>query len=120
GTRLAGELADRPKGFLELGARPIIEESLERLEAAGIAEVIIVTGHLRDHYERLAARRSGFVRTVHNERYAESGSLYSLQCAREAVSGDFLLLESDLIYEPRALRTLLDLGSEDAVLLSGP
>lgn len=120
GTRLAGELADRPKGFLELGTRPIVEESLERLEAAGITEVVIVTGHCREHYERLAVRRPGFVRTVHNGRYAESGSLYSLRCALGAVSGSFLLLESDLIYESRALETLLDRDSGDAVLLSGP
>lgn len=120
GTRLAGELTDRPKGFLELGARPIIEESLERLENAGITEAIIVTGHCRGHYDELASRRKGFVRTVHNERFADSGSLYSLHCARDAVNGDFLLLESDLIYESRALETLLESGAEDAVLLSGP
>ena len=44
GTRLRGELDDRPKGFIELGERPIIVESLERLRAAGIEDVVIVTG----------------------------------------------------------------------------
>ena len=36
GTRLAGELKDCPKGFLRLGGKPIIEESIDRLLAAGI------------------------------------------------------------------------------------
>lgn len=120
GTRLAGELTDRPKGFIRIGEQPIVEESIERLLAAGIQDVIVVTGHLADRYEELARRRAGTVRTVHNERFADSGSMYSLYCARERIREPFLLLESDLVYEPRALTTLLDGPAEDAILLSGP
>jgi 2-aminoethylphosphonate-pyruvate transaminase len=120
GTRLAGHLQDCPKGFLRLGAQPIIEESIDRLLAAGISDVVIVTGHCAGHYEELAQRRGGLVRLVHNPRYADSGSMYSLWCARELVQGPFLLLESDLVYEPRALQRLLDDPAADAILLSGP
>jgi len=120
GTRLRGEVEDVPKGFLRLGQRPIIEESIDRLVAAGIREVVIVTGYCADHYERLAAGRDGLVRTVHNPRFADSGSMYSLYCARDGIDDDFLLLESDLIYEPRALTELLDEPAADAILLSGP
>jgi 2-aminoethylphosphonate-pyruvate transaminase len=120
GTRLAGEVADRPKGFLAVGERPIVEESIARLQAAGIRRVVIVTGHLGDHYEGLAQRLGPAVTTVHNPEYAVSGSMYSLFCARDQVAGDFLLLESDLVYEPRALATLLAHPGPDAILLSGP
>jgi 2-aminoethylphosphonate-pyruvate transaminase len=120
GTRLAGELTDRPKGFIRIGERPIVEESIERLVAAGIQDVVIVTGHLAHDYEDLARRRAGVLRTVHNGRFADSGSMYSLYCARELIRGPFLLLESDLVYEPRALTTLLEGPAEDAILLSGP
>jgi 2-aminoethylphosphonate-pyruvate transaminase len=120
GTRLAGHVQDYPKGFLRLGEQSIIEESIDRLVAAGISDVVIVTGHCAGHYNDLALRRAGLVRVVHNERYADSGSMYSLWCARDLVHGPFLLLESDLVYEPRALRCLLDEPAADAVLLSGP
>ena len=120
GTRLAGHVQECPKGFLRLGEKPIIEESIDRLVAAGLGEVIIVTGHCAGHYNDLARARAGLVRVVHNERYADSGSMYSLWCARDMVQGPFLLLESDLVYEPRALRCLLDEPATDAVLLSGP
>ncbi len=120
GSRLRGEVQDCPKGFLRLGDRPIIEESIERLAGAGMEQIIIVTGHCADHYEQLAAAHGGLVRTIHNPRYAESGSMYSLYCARDAVNDDFLLLESDLIYEPRALAELLREPAPDAILLSGP
>ena len=120
GTRLAGELTDRPKGFIRIGAEPIVEESIGRLQAAGIRQAIIVTGHLANDYEELARRSAGVVQTVHNDRFAESGSMYSLYCARYRVREPFLLLESDLVYEPRALTTLLAGAAEDAILLSGP
>jgi 2-aminoethylphosphonate-pyruvate transaminase len=120
GTRLRGAHDDRPKGFIELGAQPIIVESLERLLESGIEDVVVVTGYGAEYYERLAATHDGFVRTVHNARYADSGSMYSLYCAREMIDVDFLLLESDLVYEPRALQVLLDDAAPDAVLLSGP
>lgn len=120
GTRLAGEFADRPKGFIRIGTQSIVEESIERLVAAGIQDVIIATGHLAEPYEELARRRAGVLRTVHNKCFADSGSMYSLYCAREQIRGPFLLLESDLVYEPRALTTLLEGPAEDAILLSGP
>jgi len=120
GTRLRGEVHDCPKGFLRLGQRPIIEESIERLVAAGIQDIVIVTGHCADHYDQLAAEQDGLVRTVRNPHFAESGSMYSLSCARDVINDDFLLLESDLIYEPRALIELLLQPVADAILLSGP
>lgn len=120
GTRLAGEVVDCPKGLLRIGDRPIVEESIENLRDAGIRDVVIVTGHLAEQYETLAKRMAGVVRTVHNERFAESGSMYSLYQARDLVRGPILLLESDLVYEPRALTTLLAGADEDAILLSGP
>ena len=119
GTRLAGEVSDRPKGLLRIGERPIIEESIASLADAGIQDVILVTGHLAPLYEQFV-RRFPAVRTVHNERFADSGSLYSLYQARSLLRGPFLLLESDLVYEPRALATLLEGPDEDAILVSGP
>jgi choline kinase len=120
GTRLAGHVHGQPKGFLKLGSRPIIEESIDRLTIAGISDVLIVTGHYAGHYEELARRSGGLVRTVHNPRFADSGSMYSLYCARSGLSGPFLLLESDLVYEPRALTDLIGHAAPDAILLSGP
>jgi 2-aminoethylphosphonate-pyruvate transaminase len=120
GTRLGGELKDAPKGFLRLGVQPIIEESISCLIDAGIRDFVIVPGHGATHYEQLAAKQDRIVRTVHNPAFADSGSMYSLYCARDAIAGGFLLLESDLIYEARAVTTLLSDPAEDAVLLSGP
>jgi 2-aminoethylphosphonate-pyruvate transaminase len=120
GTRLREEVTDHPKGFIRLGSLPIVEESILRLAAAGIDDVVIVTGHAAGHYADLARRHAAQIRLVHNGEFARSGSMYSLYCARDLVAGDFLLLESDLIYEQRALRVLMSHPAGDAILLSGP
>lgn len=119
GTRLGETGKLMPKGFLQLGGRPIIEESIMRLAAADITRIVIVTGYMRDRYEVLADDYSGLVSTVHNPKFSQSGSLYSLACARGDLTEDFLLLESDLVYEQRALETLQNNG-RDGLLISGP
>jgi len=120
GTRLRDAHSGKPKGFVELDGRPIIEDSIARLERAGVTDVLIVTGYEASYYERLAVRYDGLIRTVHNPDFENSGSMYSLWCAREFVDEDFLLLESDLVYEQRALDVLVNHDMSDVVLLSGP
>jgi choline kinase len=120
GTRLREAHADMPKGFVELGGKPIIEQSIARLEQAGISDIVIVTGFAAEYYHKLAVRYEGLIRVVHNPDYADSGSMYSLFCARDVVDDGFLLLESDIIYESRALDILIGHESPDAIVLSGP
>ena len=120
GSRLGVIGGNAPKGFLRLGADPIIVESIHQLRSSGIGRVVIVTGYRSEYYERLREGYGAGVETVHNPGYAESGSMYSLYCARARLDGDFLLLESDLIYEPRALDAAIGFPGDNVVLLSGP
>jgi choline kinase len=58
---------------------------------------------------------------VINEEYATSGSMASFAAAVDGGgTGDLLLLESDIIYEPRALTTILGSPFDAATLVSGP
>lgn len=118
GMRLRDTFSGKPKGLLSIGGVPLVERSIQQLMAQGIRDIIIVTGYLPEMYEALADVYP-IVRTVHNPVYADSGSMYSLYCARDAINGPFLLLESDLLYESRALSTLLDSPFEAAILVSG-
>jgi 2-aminoethylphosphonate-pyruvate transaminase len=119
GTRLKSLGQQAPKGLLAMEGEPIIEGSIRRLRRAGIDRITIVTGYRSESYQALAARYPELVDTVHNPHYADSGSMYSLYMARECLMEDFLLLESDLIYEQRALDTLLDSAQPNLLLLSG-
>jgi len=119
GTRLGKEGIVKPKGFLQLGPQTIIEESLIRLRRAGIEKVTLVTGHKEEFYQQLAADSDGWIQTISNPDYANSGSFYSLAMIDGFVNDDFLLLESDLIYEQRALEALQSDARNDIILLSG-
>jgi 2-aminoethylphosphonate-pyruvate transaminase len=119
GTRLGEHGRFQPKGLLRLGEKSIIEESVARLQRAAIERIIIVTGHCREWYDEFARASGGSVGTIFNEHYADSGSMYSLYCARHDIDDDFLLLESDLIYEQRALDSALSFPKDNCVLLSG-
>ncbi len=118
GTRLQGTLSDLPKGFLPLGGVPIVERSIRKLLDHGITRILIGTGHLNAAYEKLAATYGAIV-CVRNEAYATTGSMHTLSNLRDRLDGDFLLLESDLVYEQRSLRTLLADGHRDVILASG-
>jgi len=118
GTRLRGTFSELPKGFLPLGGVPIVEQSIRKLIAHGMRRILIGTGHLSVAYEKLA---EGYreVECVRNDDYATTGSMHTLATLRGRLDRDFLLLESDLIYESRALRILLSETRADAILTSG-
>ena len=118
GLRMKKMGEDIPKGFIRLGERPIIEHSLKTLIACGIQEIMIVTGHKAEYYESLKATYPE-IRTVENTEFAKTGTACSLGCARDFVDSDFILLESDLIFESTAITGILKAPHSDCLLLSG-
>ena len=121
GLRLNSFFNNAPKGFLKVGGQSLIEQSIEKLNKVGINNIIIVTGYLSEFYDKLA-EKFDFVKTVKNVNYEVSGSLYSFYCAKDALqtkSDSFLVLESDIIYEVKALEALIDFEKNNAVLMSG-
>ena len=116
GARLQGVDHQGPKGLLRLGDGPsLIVRSLARLRRAGIERVVVITGHQAEQYETALAKRAGVV-CHHNPAFSTSGSGGSLCTAARVVNGSFLLLESDIAYEYRALEALLQDDRTDLVL----
>lgn len=121
GSRLKDRTAQRPKGFLEVEGSALVETSLGRLRRAGIERIVIGTGYLAEHYDALAERYRGTlaIETLRSDRFETTGSMYTLYNLRSRLDEDFLLLESDLLYEQRALTALIGDPRPDAVLISG-
>ncbi len=118
GLRMKDMGEDVPKGFIRLGGSPIIEHSLKALIASGIRQILIVTGHQSEYYENLKATYPE-ISTVENSKFAETGTLCSLWCARDFIDSNFILLESDLIYDSTAIPKILNTSYSDCLLLSG-
>lgn len=118
GTRFGSRTTAMPKGFIEFKGRPMIERSIENLISAGIKRIIIGTGYHREWYEGLKTKYPQVV-TVFSPVFADSNSMETLYRCRHAIGErDFLLLESDLVYEPKALTLLIEDSHEDIMLAS--
>jgi len=120
GTRLADVAGDRPKCLITIGDKPIVLESIEKLRRHGLSRIILVAGHGATQVEDICRSAGSGVEVVINDRFAETGSMWSFCCAAGRCDGPFLLLESDLIYEDRALDEVLGGAEADVVLVSGP
>jgi 2-aminoethylphosphonate-pyruvate transaminase len=96
----------------------MVVRSIETLVSCGIERIIIGTGYLREAYEQLAERFPQIV-CCFSPRYAETNSMYTLYNCREAIGDDdFLLLESDLVFERRAITSLIACEAPDVMLIT--
>jgi L-glutamine-phosphate cytidylyltransferase len=120
GQRLRAVVDDRPKGLIAFDGESLVARSTRLLRAHGIGRVTIVGGYLAEQYEAFATRAHG-VQVVRNDAFASSGSMASLAIGLTKVqSADVLVLESDIVYEARALREILAATDPDVTIASGP
>lgn len=107
-----------PKGLIKVNGKTLVERSIEKLRSLGIEKIYIVTGHLSEAYDELA-KKNKYIKTIKNRKYKATGSMTSLSILEHELKEDFLLLESDLIYEVYGLIKLINFEQDDCVLLSG-
>lgn len=117
GSRLGPLTELQPKGFLEVSGRSLIQRSVDTLADVGIRTLWLGTGYRREAYEAFARQNTQLeISCVYSEAYATTSSMYTLYNLRRVIDRPFLLLESDLLYEPRALRELIEDPRPDLVL----
>lgn len=105
GSRLEKLTDGKPKCLVEIGGRPLILHQLEALSDHGVGPVLMVVGYNHEAIREIVGRR---VEYLVNERYRETNSLYSLWLAREWLTKPFVLLNSDLFFDPEILARLLE------------
>lgn len=118
GTRFGQYTQKIPKGFVECGGISMVERSIQTLIACGIERIIIGTGYHKERYEALQQLYPQ-IECVFSPRYAETNSMYTLYNCREVIGNDdFLLLESDLVFERKAITSLLECPEPDVMLIT--
>jgi 2-aminoethylphosphonate-pyruvate transaminase len=126
GSRFGAHTQTKPKGFVCVGGKPMVVRSIENLISAGIEKIIIGTGYQSSYYEELRIanyelRNNCEIVCCKSDKYAETNSMYTLYYCGDLIGdNDFLLLESDLIYEPKALQILMNSEHSNAMLVTPP
>lgn len=110
GKRLLPLTAQRPKCLLPIGGLTILEWQIKSLAVNGVDEIVIVTGFGADAVEeavrRLATDRLK-VRVLYNPFYTVADNIGSCYVAHHEMTGDFLLLNGDTLFEPAIVERLL-------------
>ena len=123
GHRLGTAHAGRPKLMLRFGGRSLLEWHARRLAAAGVGEMVVVTGFAR---ERVAAempavsRATGVAVSELVNHAFDAGSVLSMAVslpALEAAGEPLLLLDGDVLYPPGFLERLLASAHPSALLV---
>jgi choline kinase len=105
GSRLEKLTGGKPKCLADIGGKPLVLHQLEALSDHGLGPVLMVVGFNHEAIRAVVGARAEY---VVNERFKETNSLYSLWLARDWVKGPFLLLNSDLFFDPEILSRLLE------------
>jgi histidinol-phosphate/aromatic aminotransferase/cobyric acid decarboxylase-like protein/choline kinase len=99
------------KGLLPIGSVTILGRIVDGLREIDVHDITVVTGYLADDVERYLREHYPETRFqfVHNERYETTNNIVSLSLGlqRMRLEGDLILIECDLLFEPRLLRRLL-------------
>ena len=117
-SRLHPFTLTRPKCLLPIGGSTLLGRTLDNLEAAGVRDVVIVTGYLEDQIRRYVGE--GFpqlrVTCITNEVYASTNNIYSLWLAKDEVAGEgMVLLDGDILFDHHILTALLESGYPDVL-----
>ena len=121
GRRLLPLTATMPKCLLPIHERTLLEWQLDALARCGVPRATVVTGFASDQVERLVAGRTAPPRTqlLYNPFFRVSDNLVSCWIARGEMTGDFLLVNGDTLFEPAVLERLLAAPSRPVRLAAG-
>lgn len=117
GTRLMPLTEHTPKTLLPVrGNDTILDGALANLGAAGVSEVVIVTGYRADAIEAriddLASRHGVDLGSIGNDRAEEWNNAYSLWLARESFRGGMVLVNGDTVFPPTVIPRLLERAAD--------
>jgi histidinol-phosphate/aromatic aminotransferase/cobyric acid decarboxylase-like protein/NDP-sugar pyrophosphorylase family protein len=109
GKRLSPFTDRLPKCLAPVNGVPILINALRQLNIAGINEVVIVVGHLKEKIrERVKDSFDGMqVTYIESEVYDKTNNVYSLWLAREHMTQDVLLLEGDVFFDKQVIDRML-------------
>jgi L-glutamine-phosphate cytidylyltransferase len=112
GKRLLPLTSDIPKALLDIGGKPLIQRQIEAFAICGITDFAVVTGYGADRIEAflgdLARELDVKIECCFNPFYAVADNLASCWIARHLMTGDFVQVNGDNVFQSDLVRRLID------------
>lgn len=98
-----------PKCLVPVAGRPILYYQLVALQKCGIRDIVMAVGYRAEKIKEYAAVNfSGLsFRFVENPEYESTNDIYSFALAEKYCPGDFLQIDSDVLFPSEVLEELL-------------
>lgn len=109
GRRLSPLTDMAPKCLLPVNGIPILERLIHSLQVHNFKRLVVVIGHQADRIRNFLGTRAGgmAISYVTSPLYKTTNNIYSLWLARNVIDEPFLLIESDLVFDPAILSDML-------------
>lgn len=103
GKRMVPVTLKTPKPLVKVNGTRLIDTLLDAVIAAGIEEIIIVRGYLKEQFDQLLEKYPN-IKFIDNDAYNEANNISSVMCARHLLQNAYIL-ESDLLLSNPGLIT---------------
>ena len=109
GSRLAPLTDNIPKCLVPVNEVSILQRLLETLRSYNFNKLVIVVGHQADSIRNFLGTKAYGMEIVYitSPVYKTTNNIYSLWLAGKAIEEPFLLIESDLVFDPEMLGSML-------------
>ena len=123
GKRLKKYTANNTKCMLKIQDKTLIERAIEALLEAGVTKLILVVGYQGENLKKFLLEecknpkvKEMEFKFIDNSVFDKTNNIYSLSLAKEELTkDDTILLESDLIYDYKLIKRLVDCKDKDLV-----
>ena len=109
GSRLSPLTDKSPKCLVEVNEISILERLIHSLQLHNFKRLVIVVGHEANCIRNFLGTRAGGmdIEYINSPLYNTTNNIYSLWLARNVIEEPFLLIESDLVFDPEMLKGML-------------
>jgi choline kinase len=109
-----------PKCLLKVGGKTIIEMTIDNILKNGISVFIMVTGYKENMIKDFIGNKyPGLnIKYLTNPDYENNNNSYSLWMTKNHITGDCILLDSDIIFDYRIISKLLASEHKDCLAVN--
>jgi L-glutamine-phosphate cytidylyltransferase len=105
GNRIKELTNGKPKSFLEIEGKSIIQHQIDTLKSFGVKDITIVVGYQKELFKQFLEQG---VNLIYNPFYKSTNVLGSFWFTKKIINEPFLFMHADTYFEPEIVSRLLD------------